>query len=69
MAREIPNGWKKVDKYAMTYADMSICRVYVGGEMIWELWKAKALVFRGKDADGAYDEAVMLSKELSEVAA
>lgn len=69
MACEIPSGWKKVDKYSMTCGDLSICRVYVVGEMVWELWKGRGLVHRGKDADGAFDEVVTLGQELREVAA
>ena len=65
MARSIPDGWTKVSKYAMTKGPLSICRVYVNGVMLWELYKGKGpAVYRGRDDEGAFEEAVMLAGEL-----
>jgi len=65
MSREIPAGWVKVSKYAMKKGVMAICRVYVGGEMLWELYNGDGpAAYRGKDSEGAFDEAIAISKEL-----
>lgn len=69
MAREVPEGWRKVDRYHMVNGTWSICRVWVCGEMIWELWRVKSCVFRAKDADGGFQQAVDLAAEMMEVAA
>ncbi len=75
MAREIPDGWKRVDNYAMTHGKLTICRTYHNDVMFWNLFKTTGpkiadytQIFRGRDDEGAYAEAVMIAKELEEIA-
>lgn len=69
MERPAPKGWSVVDRYHMTHGALSICRVYIHGDMIWELWNGKKMIFNGRDVEGAYAEAVMIAQALEEVAA
>lgn len=71
--RSIPKGWKRIDAYHMTRGDQSICRIYIGGVMIWELWdgtfpKTARCRFRCEDSDGGFAKCIELADEPKEAA-
>lgn len=73
MARKAPPGWKLVDRYHMTRGDQSICRIWIGGVMKWELWrgsfpKTSQCLLRCDDADDGFAKCVELADELKEAA-
>lgn len=70
MERPLPDGWKVVDKYAMTRGKLTISRTYHNGVMVWSLYDGPGpVVYSGRDDEGAYAEAVMIAQALEEVAA
>ena len=63
MARSVPDGWTKVDKYHMTKANMSIARAFVAGRMKWTLWVGDDIIGSEWDDDGGFDKMIARSKQ------
>ncbi len=62
MARTVPAGWEKIDKYHMRKGILYIARAYIGGRMKWTLWNDKAIVGSAWDDEDGFSRMIELSR-------
>lgn len=63
MGRQIPRGWKVIDKYHMRNGEageMCVCKTFHGGRMRWTFYDRREMVASLWDDEGGYDEILRL---------
>lgn len=69
MARSVPDGWEKIDKYHMRKGDMYIARAYVDGRMKWTLWVGNDIIGHEWDDEDGFAKMIKRSKQFDRKAA
>jgi hypothetical protein len=43
--------WKKIDNYHICYGDYTICKIYLGERVIYELWHKEKFLKRADNSE------------------